>query len=147
MGDLNALMLVPERADVERRITDLVAYARELLEPLRTSCPVQADYLARQIGFSTGFYGSTDFWACSDHLVSRRGCEDESAVTASARRSSPRWCSNRRGGSPRRCTRPAGSSRTRRGSPAMTGGCAICLTISGPMAGGVASAATPWCRR
>ncbi|MCG5473150.1 terpene synthase family protein [Micromonospora sp. LAH09] len=61
-GDLNALMLVPERADVERRISDLVAYARELLDGLHTTCPVQADYLARQIGFSTGFYRSTDFW-------------------------------------------------------------------------------------
>ncbi|MBM0279613.1 terpene synthase family protein [Micromonospora tarensis] len=61
-GDLNALMLVPERADVERRLTRLVADTRELLEPLRASCPVQADYLARQIGFSSGFYRSTDFW-------------------------------------------------------------------------------------
>ncbi|MEU8184529.1 terpene synthase family protein [Micromonospora sp. NPDC049044] len=64
-GDLNALMLVPERADVERRIADLVTEARELLEPLRASCPVPADYLARQIGFSSGFYRSTDFWGVS----------------------------------------------------------------------------------
>ncbi|MEU7754796.1 terpene synthase family protein [Micromonospora sp. NPDC049171] len=64
-GDLNALMVVPERADVERRITELVAYARDLLDPLRATCPVPADYLARQIGFSTGFYGSTDFWGVS----------------------------------------------------------------------------------
>ncbi|GAB3940235.1 terpene synthase family protein [Micromonospora vulcania] len=61
-GDLNALMLVPERADVEREIAGLLAHARELLGPLRSSCPLPADYLARQIGFSTGFYGSTDFW-------------------------------------------------------------------------------------
>ncbi|MCM0677038.1 terpene synthase family protein [Micromonospora phytophila] len=61
-GDLNALLLVPDRAQVERRIAELVAHARELLDPLRESCPVQADYLARQIGFSSGFYRSTDFW-------------------------------------------------------------------------------------
>ncbi|MDG4811324.1 terpene synthase family protein [Micromonospora sp. WMMD1120] len=61
-GDLNALMLVPQRADVERRVAHLVAHTRELLEPLRATCPVQADYLARQIGFSSGFYRSTDFW-------------------------------------------------------------------------------------
>ncbi|MEV2239385.1 terpene synthase family protein [Micromonospora sp. NPDC049891] len=60
-GDLNALMLVP-RADVERRIADLVAQTRRMLAPLRESCPVAADYLARQIGFSSGFYRSTDFW-------------------------------------------------------------------------------------
>ncbi|PZF93176.1 terpene synthase family protein [Micromonospora deserti] len=61
-GDLNALLLVPDRAEVERRVADLVAHARELLVPLGTSCRVQADYLARQIGFSSGFYRSTDFW-------------------------------------------------------------------------------------
>ncbi|GIJ27703.1 hypothetical protein Vqi01_28650 [Micromonospora qiuiae] len=60
-GDLNALLLVP-RADVEQRIAELVTEARKMLEPLRDSCPVQADYLARQIGFSSGFYRLTDFW-------------------------------------------------------------------------------------
>ncbi|WBB67438.1 terpene synthase family protein [Micromonospora sp. WMMD812] len=61
-GDLNALLLVPDRDEVPRRIAELVAQARELLAPLRETCPVQADYLARQIGFSSGFYKSTDFW-------------------------------------------------------------------------------------
>ncbi|WP_433533567.1 terpene synthase family protein [Micromonospora sp. CA-263727] len=60
-GDLNALLLVP-RADVEQRISQLVADARELLAPLHGRCPVAANYLARQIGFSSGFYRSTDFW-------------------------------------------------------------------------------------
>ncbi|RIV36856.1 terpene synthase family protein [Micromonospora radicis] len=63
-GDLNALMLVP-REQVEQRIVELVAQARRMLEPLRESCPLQADYLARQIGFSSGFYRSTDFWGVS----------------------------------------------------------------------------------
>ncbi|WP_341721316.1 terpene synthase family protein [Micromonospora sp. FIMYZ51] len=63
-GDLNALMLV-SRAEVEQRIAELVTEAGTMLEPLRDSCPVQADYLARQIGFSSGFYRSTDFWGVS----------------------------------------------------------------------------------
>lgn len=61
-GDLNALLLVDDPTVVRRRIDELVGHARELLAPLRDSCPVQADYLARQIGFSSGFYRSTDFW-------------------------------------------------------------------------------------
>ncbi|MFC3500258.1 terpene synthase family protein [Micromonospora krabiensis] len=61
-GDLNALLLVPDRDDVTRRIAELIGQARELLAPLHATSPVQADYLARQIGFSSGFYRSTDFW-------------------------------------------------------------------------------------
>ncbi|SCE92653.1 hypothetical protein GA0074695_2206 [Micromonospora viridifaciens] len=61
-GDLNALMLVEDRSEVQRRIDELVGRARGLLAPLRSSCPEQADYLARQIGFSSGFYRSADFW-------------------------------------------------------------------------------------
>lgn len=61
-GDLNAIMLVTDRAEVEQRIDALVRHCHELLEPLRESCPRQAAYLARQIGFSSGFYRSTDFW-------------------------------------------------------------------------------------
>ncbi|QOC95270.1 terpene synthase family protein [Micromonospora craniellae] len=60
-GDLNALLLV-SRAEVEKRIAELVAEARDRLAALRGDCPVAADYLARQIGFSSGFYRSTDFW-------------------------------------------------------------------------------------
>lgn len=61
-GDLNALMLVADRSEVQHRIAALVDHARELLAPLAVHCPVQADYLARQIGFSSGFYRGTDFW-------------------------------------------------------------------------------------
>ncbi|WP_254876930.1 terpene synthase family protein [Verrucosispora sp. NA02020] len=60
-GDLNALLLV-SRAEVEKRIAELVAEARDQLAALRVDCPVAADYLSRQIGFSSGFYRSTDFW-------------------------------------------------------------------------------------
>ncbi|MFC0003103.1 terpene synthase family protein [Micromonospora siamensis] len=61
-GDLNSLLLVSDRTEVEQLIPELITRARELIAPLRVSCPVQADYLDRQIGFSSGFYGSTDFW-------------------------------------------------------------------------------------
>ncbi|WP_091349973.1 terpene synthase family protein [Micromonospora rhizosphaerae] len=61
-GDLNALLLVSDPDQVRRRAEELVGSARALLAPLRESCPVQADYLTRQLGFSCGFYGSTDFW-------------------------------------------------------------------------------------
>lgn len=61
-GDLNAIMLVADRSEVEQRIGALVDHCQELLAPLHDRCPQQATYLARQIGFSSGFYRSTDFW-------------------------------------------------------------------------------------
>ncbi|MCX4471182.1 terpene synthase [Micromonospora sp. NBC_01655] len=61
-GDLNALLLVADRAEVDQRIVELVERCNELLAPLTGGCPLQAAYLARQIGFSSGFYRSTDFW-------------------------------------------------------------------------------------
>ncbi|GAA1014268.1 hypothetical protein Aple_041470 [Acrocarpospora pleiomorpha] len=61
-GDLNAQMLGVGKADISRRLATLVAYCRDLLHPLRDSCPQEAIYLERQIGFSTGFYGMTDYW-------------------------------------------------------------------------------------
>jgi hypothetical protein len=61
-GDLNALLLVDDRAEVEQRLASLVANSRRLLDQLEVTCPVQAAYLARQIGFSSGFYRLADFW-------------------------------------------------------------------------------------
>ncbi|MFI0795140.1 terpene synthase [Micromonospora rubida] len=61
-GDLNALLLVADRAEVDQRIVELVERCTELLPPLAGGCPLQAAYLSRQIGFSSGFYRSTDFW-------------------------------------------------------------------------------------
>lgn len=61
-GDLNALRLVPDREVVEREIRVLTERCRKLLAPLAVSCPREAAYLARQIGFSSGFYRSADFW-------------------------------------------------------------------------------------
>ena len=61
-GDLNAIMLVGDRSDVERKIEELVARCHELFAPLAPRCPQAVEYLARQIGFSSGFYRGTDFW-------------------------------------------------------------------------------------
>ena len=62
-GDLNALMLGADRAEVARQVDDLMDGCLELLTPLETSCPRQASYLARQLGFVTRFYGGgADFW-------------------------------------------------------------------------------------
>ncbi|WP_207928881.1 terpene synthase family protein [Actinomadura sp. 6K520] len=61
-GDINSLMLGVDRATVTGRITAIVNECRELLRPLRDTCPTEATYLERQIGYSTGFYGITDYW-------------------------------------------------------------------------------------
>ncbi len=63
LGDLNILMLGVDRAEVARRIAALVEECLRRLEPLSGPCPREAVYLARQIGFSTGFYRVGDhFW-------------------------------------------------------------------------------------
>lgn len=61
-GDINSLMLGVDRATVTGRITAIVDECRELLHPLRDACPTEVAYLERQIGYSTGFYGITDYW-------------------------------------------------------------------------------------
>ncbi|MFK3978973.1 terpene synthase family protein [Micromonospora sp. NPDC050397] len=62
-GDLNVLMLGVDRAEVTRRVGDLVDGCVRLLAPLRAACPDQASYLARQLGYVTRFYDSgVDFW-------------------------------------------------------------------------------------
>ncbi|MFE9960272.1 terpene synthase family protein [Micromonospora sp. NPDC005299] len=61
-GDLNALMLVDDPAEIERRLAEQVDHCRSLLADLAPACPRQADFLARQLGFTSGFYRLTDFW-------------------------------------------------------------------------------------
>lgn len=61
-GDLNAQMLGVERAQITARIDEIVARCRERVGPLRDDCPEAVAYLERQIGFSTGFYGLSDYW-------------------------------------------------------------------------------------
>ncbi|MFG1837534.1 terpene synthase family protein [Micromonospora sp. NPDC049175] len=64
-GDLNAIMLVDDRSMVEQDLTRLVGQATDLIDELRADCPREAAYLARQLGYTTGFYRSTDFWGVS----------------------------------------------------------------------------------
>jgi hypothetical protein len=61
-GDLNALMLGVDRADVTRQIALVVDNCHELIRPIRAVFPEQAEYLERQIGFNTGFYELSDYW-------------------------------------------------------------------------------------
>jgi hypothetical protein len=61
-GDLNALLLGVDRAEVRRRLGILVRDCRRLLRPLEIGCPREARYLARQMGFVRGFYRQADFW-------------------------------------------------------------------------------------
>ncbi|MFF0155664.1 terpene synthase family protein [Micromonospora sp. NPDC005203] len=64
-GDLNAIMLVDDRSVVEQELTRLVGQAIDLIGELRADCPREATYLTRQLGYTTGFYRSTDFWGVS----------------------------------------------------------------------------------
>ncbi|MDG4753076.1 terpene synthase family protein [Micromonospora sp. WMMD718] len=61
-GDLNALLLVDDPAEVERRFAEQVDHCRVLLAKLAGEVPREADFLSRQLGFTTGFYRNTDFW-------------------------------------------------------------------------------------
>ncbi|MEU3115454.1 terpene synthase family protein [Micromonospora chalcea] len=61
-GDLNALLLVDDPAEVERRFAEQVDHCRVRLAKLAGEAPREADFLSRQLGFTTGFYRNTDFW-------------------------------------------------------------------------------------
>ncbi|MGI5145097.1 terpene synthase family protein [Plantactinospora sp. CA-294935] len=61
-GDLNALMLVDDPAEVTDRLAALIEGCHEIIRPLETTCPRQARYLKRQIAFTSGFYQVSDFW-------------------------------------------------------------------------------------
>lgn len=61
-GDLNSLMLGVDRDEVSERIGALIALSREMIGALKADCPLEASYLERQIGYSMGFYGTTDYW-------------------------------------------------------------------------------------
>ncbi|MET8067147.1 terpene synthase family protein [Micromonospora sp. NPDC005313] len=61
-GDLNALLLVDDPADVERHFAEQVDHCRVLLAKLAGEVPREAGFLSRQLGFTTGFYRHTDFW-------------------------------------------------------------------------------------
>lgn len=61
-GDLNSLLLGVPRAEVVRRAERLVDDCERLIDELHAAFPEQADYLRRQLGYSIGFYGTTDYW-------------------------------------------------------------------------------------
>ncbi|WP_328418720.1 terpene synthase family protein [Micromonospora sp. NBC_00389] len=65
-GDLNALLLVADPAQVHTRLAELTARSRAELATLGERCPRQADYLHRQISFTGGFYQVSDFWGVRD---------------------------------------------------------------------------------
>ncbi|GAB3970290.1 hypothetical protein GCM10029978_043300 [Actinoallomurus acanthiterrae] len=61
-GDLNSLMLGVGRDEVGRRIDELVAGCDRLIGALADDFPREAEYLRRQLGYSMGYYGMTDYW-------------------------------------------------------------------------------------
>lgn len=61
-GDLNALLLGPDRTEVARHAERLATAARERIRSVRVRQPALADYLERQMEFCAGFYGVTDYW-------------------------------------------------------------------------------------
>ncbi|GGM05418.1 MULTISPECIES: terpene synthase family protein [Micromonospora] len=65
-GDLNILTLGLDRDEVRRWTGDRLARCRNTLAEVARSCPQQAAYLSREIGFTTGFYRMTDFWGDVD---------------------------------------------------------------------------------
>ncbi|MEW2385062.1 terpene synthase family protein [Micromonospora sp. NPDC047707] len=62
-GDLNALMLVPDPAEVRQRLAALTDRTEQELG--RLPDPDQADYLRRQIAYTSGFYQVSDFWGAA----------------------------------------------------------------------------------
>jgi hypothetical protein len=62
-GDLNILLLGVDRAEVTARMAGLADDCLRTLEGLSGHCPREAEYLARQLGFTSGFYRVGDlFW-------------------------------------------------------------------------------------
>jgi hypothetical protein len=61
-GDLNALMLGPDRTEVGQRAVALAGEARGLIDAVRDRQPALADYMERQMEFCVGFYGVADYW-------------------------------------------------------------------------------------
>lgn len=60
-GDLNALLLV-DRPEVTADLAARTERCRGLLRGLEEQCPTEAGYLARELAWTTAFYGKADFW-------------------------------------------------------------------------------------
>lgn len=61
-GDLNVLTLGVTADEARELVTAHVEDCRKLMAPQAQSSPAEIGYLQRQIGFSAGFYGITDYW-------------------------------------------------------------------------------------
>lgn len=61
-GDLNAITVLGDPAEVRRRAEGLLTEARKILAGIGVELPRETAYLTRQVGYTSGFYGSTDFW-------------------------------------------------------------------------------------
>jgi hypothetical protein len=61
-GDLNVLMLGPDRGKVDSLVRTMVVECRKSIAGLPAEHGRAAAFLDRQIGFSMGFYRSADYW-------------------------------------------------------------------------------------
>lgn len=61
-GDLNAVTLLGDAAKVRERADALLARCRTVLAALAVDLPREAAFLSRQVAYTSGFYGTTDFW-------------------------------------------------------------------------------------
>ncbi|HYU85234.1 MAG TPA: terpene synthase family protein [Kribbellaceae bacterium] len=61
-GDLNALMLGVDQAEVLRRLGVLLEHCHAELDLLGSVRPRLAEFIERQVGFCMGFYEMADYW-------------------------------------------------------------------------------------
>ena len=61
-GDLNILMLGPDRTAVIQQAENIIEYCRTVFVSLRAAHPGLVAYLERQIDFNLGFWQLTDYW-------------------------------------------------------------------------------------
>jgi hypothetical protein len=62
-GDLNAQLLGADETWIKEKVADLTAACDDLLATLPPECAQEAEYLRRQIAFSSAFYGADhDYW-------------------------------------------------------------------------------------
>ncbi len=67
VGDLNIQMLGVAEHEVRQQVADRIRRCRTLLDSVEGTCPQEAVYLRRELGFTTAFYGETDFWGSGDN--------------------------------------------------------------------------------
>ncbi|WP_240742441.1 terpene synthase family protein [Micromonospora zingiberis] len=67
VGDLNIQVLGVDEDTVRRLAGERIRRCQTLLASLDGTVPQEAGYLRRVLGFTTAFYGETDFWGSGDH--------------------------------------------------------------------------------